>query len=171
MLACAKLNQLHSKKSLAIPELSLLHTAKSIRSEDPLAKEICAGISASLKIIVDQHCSEIERIQKIVGTSKYLSICPTTDADLNPALSPIDAYGYEDFSCILCHKELSNVYFHCDGCEKIYARDFNICVRCHSLKKHLVVYLMAGMCTVEQSQYNHTGKCFHSLFTAFSYFI
>ena len=63
MLACAKLNQLHSKKSLAIPELSLLHTAKSIRSEDPLAKEICAGISASLKIIVDQHCSEIERMQ------------------------------------------------------------------------------------------------------------
>ena len=36
-------------------------------------------------------------------------------------------YGDCGFVCKLCKEELSNVYMHCDGCEKLLNKDFNIC--------------------------------------------
>ena len=45
----------------------------------------------------------------------------------------VDPFG-DDYFCTLCHQELGNTYMHCSGCEALLAKDFNICVQCHSSK-------------------------------------
>ena len=49
----------------------------------------------------------------------------------NPLKFPVDPYGVSGFFCQICHKELSNVYLHCEGCENLLSKDFNICLRCY----------------------------------------
>ena len=167
MLECAALNREHSTQSLAIPETSLLHTAKALlarvkhsdKSDDeehwpmllyevqsaengssppslslgPDPKEILKGILPSLQHLVRRHKDAVDKASGVV-TGKVrdgprLSIAQQPDSWENPQYFSVDPYG-DDFFCKLCSDELSNVYMHCEGCEKILNKDFNICVRC-----------------------------------------
>jgi predicted amidophosphoribosyltransferase len=43
----------------------------------------------------------------------------------------VDPFG-NDFFCVSCHQELGNAYMHCNGCEDLLQKDYNICITCHS---------------------------------------
>merc|ERR1711862_31189 len=75
----------------------------------------------------------------------------------NPQKFPVDPYGNSDFMCKLCSQELSNIYFHCDGCEQLLSKDFNICIQCYSEKTYMINYQMHPMNPKRHSTINHTG--------------
>jgi hypothetical protein len=75
---------------------------------------------------------------------------------MDPQLALINAYGSEDYSCRVCSTELSNVYCHCEGCEKLLKKDYNICVECFVAKQHLNNFDM-GDHPHHHSLYHHTG--------------
>jgi len=72
-------------------------------------------------------------------------------------LFSLDPYGNSDFFCKLCGKELSNVYMHCDGCEVLLNRDFNICVDCHEEGLYKRTIQMNPSSKKKRSLVNHTG--------------
>lgn len=160
MMECAALNRYHGAQSLAIPETSVLFTAKTLLAcakaahktnnecmllrnnrvnvsslessynvyPNPMA--ILRGILPSLAHVVHRHQAAVDNAKKIVaeGTNSTLSLKPYPDSWENCQLSAIDPYG-NDYFCKLCQVELSNVYFHCNGCETLLFKDFNICTR------------------------------------------
>ena len=68
-----------------------------------------------------------------LGEYEKLIIRNTPDALDDPQHVTVDPFG-NDFFCMLCHKELGNTYLHCEGCEKLLSKDFNICISCHNIK-------------------------------------
>lgn len=69
-----------------------------------------------------------------LGEFETLRIQNTPDVLHDPQKVTVDPFG-NDFFCMLCHQELGNAYIHCDGCEVILQKDFNICISCHSVKE------------------------------------
>ena len=67
------------------------------------------------------------------------------------------SYGAGDFFCKFCSEELSNVYMHCDGCEKLLDKDFNICSTCHQAGAYKISYQMHPFNAKPHSILNHTG--------------
>jgi hypothetical protein len=173
MMECAALNREHRTLSLAIPETSLLHTAKAFlarakgMAEQPAVnqldlqkhllefdsstsllkncnnsamflesepKTVLRGILPSLTHLVARHKADVNKATVIADTANYgenhqkISISKRPDSWENPQVFSVDPYG-NDFFCKLCSDELSNIYMHCDGCESILNKDFNICVR------------------------------------------
>jgi len=148
MMECAAINRSRSLQSLGIPEISLIHTAKAFlaltkkadRTSDiqllrrnskniafavaPDPKKVLRGILPSLSELVAQHKADIAKIKKKLGGEGLTSI---PDSWENPQLCSIDPYG-NDFHCVLCLVEVSNHYMHCNGCEELLRKDFNICI-------------------------------------------
>lgn len=72
--------------------------------------------------------------------------------------SVVDPYGAIDFMCKFCSDELSNVYMHCDGCEKLLQKDFNICPSCYENERYKNFHGMhPTFYEKELSTFNHTG--------------
>jgi len=188
ILECARLNREHELPSLAIPETSLLFLAKQSiakhqlgskigaanslfemdipqkskqreRSE-PDAETVLRGILPSLASVVRSHKSAAKRYERNKTGNKLLSVSinslPNTLED--PESSMIDPYGADDFSCKVCGEELSNVYMHCDGCEKLLNQDYNICCKCHKEGKHNVFHQVNPFIDKQESMLNHTGN-------------
>ncbi len=173
MIECAALNREHHAQSLAIPETSLLHTAKTFlarakgaparssvnqvdheqpllgfespssslnynnnfaMSLEPAATTVLRGILPSLTHLVARHKAAVDKAEFLASSGDNdnshlkISIAKNPDSWENPQIFSVDPYG-NDFFCKLCSDELSNVYMHCDGCENILNKDFNICVR------------------------------------------
>lgn len=63
-----------------------------------------------------------------------------------------------DFFCKICMEELSNVYLHCMGCEKLLGKDFNICVTCHCEGEYRDFFQMHPFDTKRRAELNHTGN-------------
>ena len=76
----------------------------------------------------------------------------------NPAKFPVDPYGVTGFFCQLCHMELSNMYLHCEGCEIILNKDFNICLRCYQEERDKVFVKMHPTDCDTLSSAHHTGN-------------
>jgi hypothetical protein len=119
-LACAGLNGVNRKKSLGIPELSLLHMARSIvdnktHHEDrkifglerkvyynktlsckPSEEVVCNGIYCSLQAIVQKHVVTMKQSQAIAKTKGVdgVSVMKNPDAYENQLVFTIDPYGY-----------------------------------------------------------------------------
>jgi hypothetical protein len=72
--------------------------------------------------------------QDVPGDRIHVRIKPQCWED--PSEFPLDPYGEADFFCKICFKELANLYYHCDGCEQLLRKDFNICLSCHSEKRY-----------------------------------
>ena len=51
-----------------------------------------------------------------------------------------------------------SIYMHCDGCEKLLNKDFNICSTCHAQGQYRVFHQMHPFNSKTQSVLNHTGK-------------
>lgn len=170
-MSCAALNQINGVKSLGIPEAALLHTARSIcnssRSADgkyqPAPEVICRGILQGLRIVIGQHAAAMTCARGNVidndsnGRDDKFEIQDKSDADQNPYTSMINAYGSSDYTCRVCSSELSNVYCHCNGCDGLMGKDFNICVGCHDLRKYRSDVTMDENCPVLHSAHHHTG--------------
>ena len=185
VLEGSTLNRRNDVTSLAIPELALLQMAKSIPARsltstrntsflDALKKkekkrkkqsfyestkeEICKGIYPGLCIVVGQHIRALN-VKESKSTEKgaRLSIAKIPDTQENPATCPLDPYGDSDFECKLCRKELSNVYFHCDGCENLLSKDFNICRGCYLQGKFNIKVQMHPSNPKRHATLNHMG--------------
>jgi hypothetical protein len=96
------------------------------------ALTVLKGILPSLSMVVSRHKTSVDeaKIAALENGVRHpkLSVAERPDAWENPQLFSVDPYG-NDFFCKICSYELSNIYFHCDGCEKILSKDFNICSR------------------------------------------
>jgi len=188
ILECARLNRERDLQSLAIPETSLLFLAKEniatyqlktkISASNPLfgmdiplqptqgsrsepdAETVLRGILPSLTYVVNNHKSAAKKSERIRNKKKSskvsIDLHPKTWE--NPATSVIDPYDVEDFSCKACGEELSNVYMHCDGCEKLLNKDHNLCVACHTEGKCHVFHQVNPFTDKQDSMLNHTGN-------------
>lgn len=142
----------------SLAELAILNTARSnvpplqsnerpdspmqFQNEGESEEESCKeeekkrklrGILPSLRYVASQQMNAYQKAEDCQGQADApVSIAARPNSHENPQIYPLDAFGDSDFFCRLCHKELSNVYMHCDGCEKLLSKDFNICVDCHS---------------------------------------
>ena len=128
----------------------------------PSSADICRGILQSFRYIVEQHINVMENAMRSKTTSQKqrdrVSIADRPNAHEDPMRFPVDPYGNGDFFCKLCFKELSNVYFHCDGCEKLLSKDFNICQECHAEGKYKIRVQMHNLNDKRHSTLNHVGK-------------
>jgi hypothetical protein len=184
-LEAAVLNQKMGKVSLAIPELSLLQMAKMFPLDTALvpadlnglvgfnktetkqppeasdAITVCRGILPSLKHVIKKQAGAMEKAAMAESRSfkrgARVTIARRPNTHEDPAKFPVDPYGNSDFICKLCSKELSNVYFHCDGCEILLSKDFNICQRCHTEKKFMQTITMHPTNPKRHATLNHTG--------------
>lgn len=175
------LNKKNLVTSLAIPELSLFQIAAFVRAESTerpgsflsrLGKKeqehllykspaqcICQGILPGLKYLADEHSDALkDGPNDSLEKGERLSIAKIPDTRENPAECPLDPYGNTDFDCKLCRRELSNVYYHCDGCEKLLNKDFNICQDCYKQKEFMHTIQMHPSNPKKKATLNHTGN-------------
>jgi len=149
------------------PVFRLSHHISTAQQPPPPAvhhnsKEILKGILPSLQYVVSRHVQAVTKayIEKTTETSprlRRISIYPRPNTWENPQTFSLDPYGNGDFVCKLCSQELSNVYMHCDGCELILNKDFNICVSCHSEERYKSRVQMHPLNDKKHSTVNHTG--------------
>ena len=164
ILECARLNQRHKLQSLAIPEVALLFLAESFTAEHdqqttgdssfPDTKTVLRGILPGLSYVVHRHASAVLSSRR----KRKVAINSRPNAEEDPSQYGIDPYGNGDFLCRICMEELSNVYMHCDGCENLLKKDFNICVACHSEGGYKISRQMHPFDSKRVSTLNHTGN-------------
>eukprot|EP00571_Detonula_confervacea_P000867 CAMPEP_0172328380 /NCGR_PEP_ID=MMETSP1058-20130122/60322_1 /TAXON_ID=83371 /ORGANISM="Detonula confervacea, Strain CCMP 353" /LENGTH=2122 /DNA_ID=CAMNT_0013045493 /DNA_START=119 /DNA_END=6484 /DNA_ORIENTATION=+ len=148
--------------SLFAMDIPLRPTRRDI--PEPDAETVLRGILPSLQYVVSRHnasvkfCKVWEEKTKHVMDSWRVSIDSKPNAWEGPGTFALDAYGAGDFFCKFCSEELSNVYMHCDGCEKLLNKAFNICSSCHMEGKYKVFYKMHPFNSKTQSILNHTGN-------------
>jgi len=102
--------------------------SRSVSSE-PIA--VLRGILPSLAHLVARHKAAVSHVQQNAAKEAKNLQSPhpiSPDSWENPQNCTIDPYG-NDYFCKLCLDEISNVYMHCNGCEDILKKDFNICIR------------------------------------------
>jgi hypothetical protein len=187
ILEATILNRKHGKVSLAIPELSLLQMARifpppkeelpdrlnrmikfdnKFQDDKPKPYEhnpihVCRGILPGLRHVANEHFSAMDLAtdarSKSLEKGERVTVAKRPNTHENPGIFPVDPYGNSDFICKLCSKELSNVYFHCDGCERLLSKDFNICQKCHTEKNFLIKVQMHPLNSKSHSTINHTG--------------
>jgi len=127
-----------------------------------ITNEACLGILPGLRHVVKEHVNTMEIASREACQSllrgKRVTISKRPNTHENPSSFPVDPYGNNDFFCKLCNQELSNVYFHCDGCEQLLSKDFNICRKCHAEKMFCQTIQMHPSNPKRHSTLNHTGR-------------
>ena len=126
----------------------------------PDAKTVLRGILPGLTYVAHKHASAAkssENWKPASGSHERVKINWKPNARENPDLFALDPYGSSDFFCRICMEELSNVYMHCDGCENLLVKDFNICVTCHSEGGYKSTHQMHPFDPKRVSTLNHTG--------------
>jgi hypothetical protein len=162
-------------KTLAIVEASVFAMAEDVGRDSPIENEepsqeiIARGLLPSLEVLVKRAtgpiqlvnattlCQELQSNQnaallygvELVATNRI------PDADQYPCAT--DPYG-NDYVCKLCDKELSNQYFHCEGCETLLKKDYNICRDCFDTGAFLRFTEMRDDAPKMFCDYHHTGQ-------------
>jgi len=183
VLEATILNKRNGVTSLAIPEMSLFQMARRVPARPaeyehnssflrklpnnklqhslyaPSKELLCQGILPGLRFVVDQHLITMN-VGAVDSNERFkrLSIAEIPDTQCNPAESALDPYGDSDFDCKICRVELSNVYYHCDGCEKLLSKDFNICHECYTEKRFAIYHQMHPTNPKKHATLNHTGN-------------
>jgi len=93
---------------------------------------VLKGIYPGLRKVLEEQINAFNA--KLEGEDVFMTVHETPEALHDPQKHTVDPFG-NDFFCALCHKELGNAYMHCDGCEFLLQKDFNICTACHSIKE------------------------------------
>ncbi|KAK1736014.1 hypothetical protein QTG54_013150 [Skeletonema marinoi] len=141
-------------------------SAESTSGLEPDPMTVLRGILTSLQYVVHRHNSAVS-MSKERGWEKgdkqnkwaKISVDAKPNTWQDPGTFSLDPYGSGDFFCKFCMEELSNIYMHCDGCEKLLNKDFNICSNCHKEGKYRVsFYQMHPFSTKRFSVLNHTGN-------------
>lgn len=90
------------------------------------------GIYPGLKRVVGEQIDMIgAKMDEKNSEKPYRRVIVRKEPDSDNGISTVDPFG-NDFFCFLCHQELANAYMHCNGCEELLQKDFNICLACHS---------------------------------------
>lgn len=150
-------NVLQPKQSLAIPKLCLLKRCMQSeahlsagKAEDPqFHHKILRGLLPALEFVVSH-----EKRSVLLATSQKVGNPNTSE---NPDLFPVDPYGNSDYTCSICFQELCNTYMHCQGCERLLGKDYNVCTECHALGKHREFVIKNSWVDSVDSCINHTG--------------
>lgn len=178
-------NKAKGRQVLATPEAGLLWMAARLgvvtqQSTDgpatvPQSKvELCRGILPSLKHVAlrqQESCKKVLAHARSSGVYEVIEDGEIADMEKNPdpprdksgkplaPLSTVDARG-NDYYCKLCLRELSNAYLHCNGCEKLFEKDFNICADCFVANGHATVHEMSKLELkfLKRSDRHHTGN-------------
>ena len=127
---------------LAITESAILWHANAVQSyaknctryeltEDlSRIKEIARGILPSLRYIADRDAVR----KRDLSESNFLTFAEKPDD--RDTVGNAEPFGVDGYHCQVCSVELSNAYFHCDGCE-YSGNDFNLCTDCYVAKKYI----------------------------------
>lgn len=137
VLDCEKLAFQNAVRSLATPDICLIEMAKeelarleSIPEEDRYTSRSFQNLIGIAPFVVSSLRTQLKIIQSIRGDRRSgVKIHDIPDSQKKD--SSIDAYG-NDYFCKICQRELSNIYFHCEGCENLLAKDFNVCPDCYN---------------------------------------
>jgi hypothetical protein len=160
-LECTSLNKYNKKMSLAIPKTAILHIAKALEAnlilrgfsteaEVEADVEKIKGILPALRHIVDLDSQVLKKQKGVIS-----SIIPISSEDLES--TELDPYG--SYFCKLCHTELFNSFMHCNGCESLLGKDFNLCTQCHQEGTFERFHQMHPDAEDDHvSTMNHTGK-------------
>ena len=170
-------NPLKPKQSLAIPKLCLLSRCKSavaaLQSDETtfgintLAKAgtrehnlgMIKGLLPALEFVVWQEYNALQSLKTVTRhEDDIVQSSEKPHSWENPVIFPLDPYGNADYYCKICFQELSNTYLHCDGCEELLQKDFNICSGCHSESHQCQFYVMNDKNISVDSSLNHTGS-------------
>ena len=179
------LNRKHGRVSLGIPELCLYrmaqvyapllptwHTTCLFQIPGKLPKEyldtasamknsVCRGILPSLHYVVRRDEETVRNARRYIETlnspGKRISIAERPNTLEDPDQFAMDPRGNCDFNCKLCSAKLANLYYHCDGCEKLLSKDFNICSKCHAGEKYVQLIQMHPRNNKRHADINHTG--------------
>jgi hypothetical protein len=134
-LECTSLNKRNQNMSLAIPRTAILHIMKAL--------------AANLNLIVRRFSTKDE-VEADFG--KIKGICQ------------LSTHGQFRFASLeeagSCHTELFNSFMHCNGCESLLGKDFNLCIQCHQEGTFERFHQMHPPTDDDDdtSTMNHTGK-------------
>jgi hypothetical protein len=160
-LECTSLNKLNKKMALAIPKTAILHIAKTLEANLSLSRssteaeaeadhEKIKAILPAFRHIVDLDSQVLKKQKGVIQ-----SIIPISSEDLES--TELDPYG--SYFCKLCYTELFNSFMHCDGCESLLGRDFNLCIQCHQEETFKDFHQMNPTSEDDHvSTMNHTGE-------------
>ncbi|GFH56627.1 hypothetical protein CTEN210_13103 [Chaetoceros tenuissimus] len=169
----AKLARDNLKQSLAIPQVSIVERVKYELAQFKIASargdhatvensiKILTALQGSLrKLFGDQI--ELFKIASNGGIYKdqHRKLIIKPNADAHEKITSIDPFG-NDFFCSLCFQELGNIYMHCEGCEELLQKDYNLCAGCYSDEgRFLSGFQMNAFLSIEKIQgrrtdYNH----------------
>ena len=160
------------KQSLAIPKLCLISSCETSiaalgtrgstfgmatennDSSEQRHRNILKGLLPTLEFVVAQEEEACRKAQTSgTATAKHKTWPHSWE---NPVFFPLDPYGNSDYSCKICLQELANTYMHCDGCEELLKKDFNVCIECYFDSKHCKFFDMNKDKSMD-SALNHTG--------------
>ena len=160
------------KQSLAIPKLCLISSCETSiaalgtrgstfgmateinDSSEQRHRNILKGLLPTLEFVVAQEKEAYRKAQTPGTTTAEDKTQPHSWE--NPVFFPLDPYGNSDYSCKICLQELANTYMHCDGCEELLKKDFNVCIECYFDSKHCKFFDMNKDKSMD-SALNHTG--------------
>lgn len=130
---CEALAFKNSARSLATPELCVIEMAKeelarlqSLSASERFSSSSLMILKSILPFVLHSIKKQIDGINKFTGMGTKISSVP----DAQQKDSTVDAFG-NDYYCRICQRELCNIYFHCEGCEHLLGKDFNVCPECH----------------------------------------
>lgn len=125
--------------SLAIPETAILAIAKQLPANVipdtsnafvvPESNNECElsywnlarGILPSLQYVTERDSKALKW--------NHVPVADLPDTYPNSSGISINPFS-NNYFCHICSHELANTYFHCQGCEKILLKNFNICIKC-----------------------------------------
>lgn len=121
----------------------------------PSSRTIARGILPTLRhILREEQGGVMDDVTKDVE--------PDCDINTLGTKGAIDPNG-SDFFCIICHAELCNLYYRCEGCEKLLDKDYFICFRCYHTNKHIYDKEMGLDKDIDESKIKWTSVRHHTV--------
>jgi hypothetical protein len=146
-LSPAPIKSTGSHLSSLLGTVSLSHNHPQQKDESESTVAMARGILPTLQFIIDRErkqifdvCKESRLITSFDEIGWDLLFKRTyADVEMNPDHSLIDPRG-NDYYCATCSAELGNLMFHCNGCEALLQKDFNICACCYGQGKYTTTH-------------------------------
>ena len=162
----AKYNAASTRDSDSLIQCAQVSMVNESRGSEPDPMTVLRGILTPLKFVVHRHKSAVhmskgwgEKIRDEQNNWAKVSVDSKPNTWQDFETFSLDPYGAGDFFCMFCMEELSNIYMHCDGCEKLLNKDFNICSRCHKEGNYKIdFYQMHPFSKKRSSVLNHVGN-------------
>jgi hypothetical protein len=149
-LESSALNQQNQRTSLAVAQLALLKWVRKYMQDGSGKRSALYSFHANQAPSTDnlstpsqEHLAGLyPAVERVLQNQMEMINFAHQQADSNAGVHNLDIAKYVDkydlavdpydcdFFCKLCSQELANAYFHCQGCEELIDKDFNICFEC-----------------------------------------